>query len=221
MKIVIAGGNQSADYIVKTFKKVRNKIIVINASKDVVSYITKSNQIPAFYGEPYKREILDKAHIEGADLFIALGEKDTDNLVSCLLAKRVYGVKKCICIVSNPKNVDLFRSLGLDSVISSSYLLASSIINESSLEKLTKSMSFQDDKIVLSEVVVKDNYAICHKMIMDINFPKTGTISCIYRKPQVIIPNGKTLILPFDKLFVVSSKKDQESLINFVQRVEK
>lgn len=221
MKIVIANGNQSADYLIKYFKNVHNKIIVINSSKETIQYLTKSNKIAAFYGDPFKKEILDSAHIEKADLFIALGSKDTDNFVACSLAKKVYSVRKVICIVANPKNVELYKSLGLDSVISSTYLLASSIVSESSLETLAKSMSLEDDKIVLSEVLVKDNYQIANKQIMDINFPKTGTISCIYRKPNVIIPNGKSLILASDKLFVVSSKKDQKSIIDFIQTVNK
>ncbi len=221
MKIVIAGGNQSADYIVKSFKKVGNKIIIINSSKETIAYLTKSNNIPAFYGEPYSKDILEQAHIDNADLFIALGSVDTNNLVSCLLAKRLYSVKKCICIVANPKNVEIYRRLGLDSVISSTYLLATSIVNESSLESLAKTMSFQEDKIIMSEVLIKDNNPISHQQIMDINFPKTGTISCIYRKPHVIIPNGKTVILPGDKLFIVSSKKDQEHIISFIQGKKK
>ncbi len=221
MKIVIANGHQSADYLIKYFKNIRNKIIVINSSKDTIQYLTKSNKIAAFYGEPYKKQILDNAHIEQADLFIALGNEDTDNFVACQLAKKVYSVKKVICTVTNPKNVELFKSLGLDSVISSTYLLASSIVSESSLEKLTKSMSLENDKIVLSEVTIKENYQIANRQIMDINFPKTGTISCIYRKPNVIIPNGKSTILANDKLFVVSSKKDQKSIIEFIQTLSK
>ena len=221
MKIVIANGHQSADYLIKYFKNIRNKIIVINSSKDTIQYLTKSNKIAAFYGDPYKKEILDNAHIEQADLFIALGNEDTDNFVACQLAKKVYSVKKVICTVTNPKNVELFKSLGLDSVISSTYLLASSIVSESSLEKLTKSMSLENDKIVLSEVTIKENYQIANRQIMDINFPKTGTISCIYRKPNVIIPNGKSTILANDKLFVVSSKKDQKSIIEFIQTLSK
>lgn len=218
MKIVIADGGQSADYIVKQFNKRGNKLIVISSDKAAARYITKTNKLPVFHGDPSKYEILDNANIHECDLFIALGKIDADNYVSCLLAKKVFGAKKCICTVSNPKNVDLYRSLGIDSVISSTYLLASSIVSESSLEKLTKSMSFENDKIVLTEIVVKESSALANKMIMEFSFPKTGTISCVYRKPTVIIPNGKTLIMPGDILFVVSAVKDQQELIDFVQR---
>ncbi len=220
MKIVIAGGYQAADYIIKKFRSSSNKLIVINESREVAQYLTKSNKIPVFFGAPYKYFVLDEANVEDADVFIALGKFDTDNYVACLLAKRVFNVKKCICTVNNPKNVDIYRELGIDSVVSSTKLLAHSVLNESSLEDLIKTMSLEDEQIVLTEVVMKANYQIVNKRIADINFPKTGNISCIYRKPTVIIPNGSTIILPKDKLLVVTTPKHQKDLLAFIQKVK-
>ena len=218
MKIVIADGGHAADYIIKTFKKRTNKLIIINSHKPTVQYLIHSNNLPVIYGEPFKPEILKEAHIDDCDLFISLGFKDPDNYVACLLAKRMFKAKKCICTVANPKNVEIFRNLGIDSVISSTHLLATSIINESSLEDFNKSMAFEDDQIVLTEVVIKETYSVCNKQLMDIKFPKTGTISCVYRKPNVIIPNGQTILLAGDKLFVVSAPKDKKTLVNFLQK---
>ena len=218
MKIVIAGGYQAADYIIKKFKSKQNKLIVINSKREIAQYLTKSNQIPVFYGEPYKYFVLDDANVEDADIFIALGNVDTDNFVSCLLAKKVFNAKKCICTVNNPKNVRLYRELGIDSVVSSTQLLATSVLSESSIEDLIKTMSLENEQIVLTEVVIKPNYDIANKRIMDINFPKQGNISCVYRKPNVIIPNGSTMILPKDKLLVVSTPKYQRDIIAFIQK---
>ena len=219
MKIVIADGSHAADYIIKSFKKRTNKLIVINSRKETVQYLVKSNKIPVFYGVPYKQSVLEGAHAEDADLFIALGFRDTDNFVSCLLAKRVFNAKKTICIVSNPKNVELYKNFGIDNVISSTHLLASTIISESSLESICKSMSLENDKVVLSEIIVKESYDIVNKRLMDIQFPKNSTIACIYRNPSVLIPNGKTIIKPDDKLFVFSTPKEQKNTIEFITHI--
>ena len=79
-------------------------------------------------------------------------------------------------------------------------------------------MSFENDKIVMSEIMIKASYAIAHKRICEISFPKEGSIACVYRKPRVIIPNGSTLILPKDKLFVLTTPNDQKSVLQFVQK---
>ena len=220
MKIVIANGEHAADYIIKKFKSSQNRLVVINDSRETAQYLTRSNKIPVFYGQPYKYFVLEEAHVEDADIFIALGDVDTDNYVSCLLAKRVFNVKKVICTVNNPKNVELYRELGIDSVVSSTQLLATSVMNESSLEDLIKTMSLEDEQIVLTEVVMRPSFEIVNKRIMDINFPKNGNISCIYRKPSVIIPNGQTTILPKDKLLIVSTPQHQKEILNFIQKTK-
>ena len=218
MRIVIANGDNSADYIIKNFNSRSNTLTIINNDKDIANHLAKSSKLPVILGDFTKVSTLKEANIQNADLFIALGRKDSDNYVGCLHARKQFGVKKCICIVNNPKNVEVFKELGLDSVICSTETLVSSVLAESSLEQLTKTMSFENDKIVMSEVVVKATYLIAHKHIMDLNFPKEGSIACIYRRPRVIIPHGSTLILPKDKLFVLSVPADQKKLIEFIQR---
>ena len=218
MRIVICNGNNSADYIIKNFKNRHNTLSIINDDKDVASKLAQSSKLPVVYGDFTKVTTLREANVDGADLFIALGHKDWDNYVGCLHARKQFGVKKCICVVQNPKNVDIFKRLGFDSVISSIENLVSSVLAESSLEDLTNTKSFENDKIVMSEVVVKPTYVIAHKKIMEINFPKEGSIACVYRRPRVIIPNGSTIILPKDKLFILSTPFDQKKLIEFVKR---
>lgn len=220
MKIVIAGGNNAADYIIKNFKGRSHKLTIINGNRNDANYLAKSSKLPVFFGDPTKSYILRDAHIEDSDVFIALGFRDADNYVACLLAKKVFKVKKCICIVSNPKNIEVFKELGIDAVISSTEQLVSSIVAESSLESLFRTMSLEDDKIALTEIVIKANYEIAHKHIMEINFPKVGSIACVYRKPRVIIPNGQTLILPKDKLIIVSTPNSQKEIIKFVQKTK-
>lgn len=218
MKIAIAGGKNTAEYIIKNFKSSKNELVVINNDRNESEQLAMRNNIPVFYGDPSRKYALEQAHIKGFDIFISVCDKDENNFVACLLAKKVFEVKKCICIVSNPNNIDVFKNLGIDSVISSTQLLISSITSESSLETLIKTMSFEDDKIVLTEVQIKPSYQICNKQIFEIDFPKTGSIACIYRKPRVVIPNGQTVLLPKDKLLFVSAPKDQKSIINFITR---
>ena len=81
-------------------------------------------------------------------------------------------------------------------------------------------MTLDDNKISMVEVTVSENFAICNRKIMEINFPKFANISCIYRKPNVIIPNGQTIILPKDKLLIVSAPIDQKKVIEYVSRTK-
>lgn len=218
MKLVIADGYHAADFIVSAFKKRGNKLIVINPNQEYANYIAKTNQIPVFVGESHKIFVLEQANVKDADVFIALGDDDVDNYVACKLAKELFDVKKVICTVRNPKNVDIYKTLGIDSVVSSTYLLGETIKNESALEDVIQSLSLENNQIALTEIVVDEKHFVAFKKLMDIHFPRYATISVIYRKPNVIIPHGDVTILPKDKLIIASAKKDQQATIEFVRK---
>ncbi len=220
MKIVICDGHHEADYIIKMFKDKQNQLIIINRDKEFCKYLAKINRVPVLYGKSFKKETLDIAHIENADILISLNEVDTDNFATCIIAKKIFNVHKVICTVINPKNVELYKELGVDSVISSSYLLGNSVKSESSIESFIKTISLEDDKITMVETIVNEDYLISSRKIMEINFPKYANISCIYRKPNVIIPNGQTIILPKDKLIVVTTSDKQKAIIDWIQRTK-
>lgn len=218
MKIVIANGTHEADFIIQKFKQERHELIVINSDPYFAEYISASNHISVFLGDPTKDYSLSDANVRGADLLIALSNNDIDNYVTCITAKRKFGVKRVFSKVGNPKRVDLFKSLGIDNAISSTYLLGESIKNESILESLVRTLTFENDRIAITEILVKPDYAIANHEIKEIDIPKDVNISCIFRTPDVIIPYGNTKILAGDKLFVVSTTEDQSKVLEFIQQ---
>ena len=217
MKIVIAGGDSKAEYIIKSFKDKKNELVVINPSVTVAERLKKACFVKVYHGEPWSRITLEQADAFDADVFISLCERDTDNYATSLMAKRMFNAKKTICVVDNPNNVEVFKKLGLDAVISSTYLLSQSIMSESSVESLTKTLSLDDNRVTVIEKVVLTKYAICYKPIKDIRFPKYASIAAIYRNYQIIIPNGSIIIEPKDTLVMVTAPNNAKSLLKYVE----
>jgi trk system potassium uptake protein TrkA len=221
MKIVIANGSKQAMFIIGMFKSKENQLVVINSSRSLANEIAHKEHISVLVGYPWRNFILEEAGVHDADVFISLSEKDTDNYASCILAKKIFNVKKCICVVNNPANVELYKKLGIDSVISSTYLLAQSIRSESSMESLIKTLTLENDKIVVSEIPVLSKYRLANKRIMDIEFPKYASIAAIYRNFTVIIPNGQVEIKPKDSLLIVCAPEDQKRIFAFIQQEDR
>lgn len=215
MKIIIVNGKHEADYVIKTFQTKKNDLIIINKDKDICDFLSFENKLDVYFGDATKEYTLQDNSIEKADLFIALSSNDTENYIACLLAKRVFHVKKCICTVLNPKKVDLFKSLGIDVVVCSTYLLSNHIKSES-YDDLIKSMSIMNNHIVLSQITITSKNVFIGKKLMDVQFPAYANISCIYRDPEVVIPNGTTVFAEGDRLIIVSTPHDQQSVIEYV-----
>jgi trk system potassium uptake protein TrkA len=220
MKIVIANGTHEADFIIKKFKKEKHKIIVINSDKEFGNYISSSNRIPVIFGDPTKAYVLEDADAWDADVFIALSTNDIDNYVACITAKKLFNIKRVVSVVRNPKRVDLFKTLGIDSVVCSTYLLGESIKNESVIEDFIKTISIENEKIVITELIIDKQCLIVHQKIRDASIPYFLNISCIYREPEVIIANGDTIILPDDKLVITTTPEHHLEAIEFIQRKE-
>lgn len=218
MKIVITGGKHESDYIISMLKKENHQLIVINDDEGFAEYISSHNDIDVFPGDPSKAYVLQDAEAQNADVLLALSDNDTNNYVTCVTAKKLFNIKKTVSKVKNPKNVELFKKLGIDSVISSTYLIAKTILNESSIENMIKNFAIEDEKIVMLEVPIKKEYSIVNKEIQEIHFPNNMNISCIFRDPHVIIPHGQTKILEDDNLIIVTTPEEQDKLIEFIQK---
>ena len=218
MKITIANGGHEADYIIKMFKSRKNEVIVINSDPSLCAYLSASNKIQVIHGSPTKKFDLSIAKIDDSDIFIALSSSDIDNYVACKMAKKLFNAKRTIAVVRNPKNVSIFKELGVDAAICGTYLLAESIKSESSFEELIKVLSLEENKILLTEITIKEKDYIAGKMLCDVHFPLTANICCVFHNPNVIIPNGKTVIRAKDKILIVTTPSNQQSIESFIHK---
>lgn len=219
MKIAIVGGQSRADFLIGLLLKKANKLLVINNEKHYCEYLAATHHIPVHFGDGSKMFVLDEAGVYGYDILIALTDNDADNLNICQLATRIFGIKRSVCTVSNPKNVELFKKLGVHTVISATYMLAQFIEQVSTVESLTSSLRLADNRVILSEIAVEATHPIVNKKIADIGFPKGVIISCLVRGIDIMVPNGQTVIMINDKLLIISSPQNQQAAITSVTGV--
>lgn len=219
MKIAIVGGQTRADFLIGLLLKKANQLLVINNEKNYCEYLAATHRIPVHFGDGTKLFVLDEAGVYGYDILIALTDNDADNLNICQMATRLFGVKRSVCTVSNPKNVELFKKLGVNTVISATYMLAQFIEQVSTVESLTSSLALADNRVILSEIAVESTHPVVNKKIADIGFPKGVIISCLVRDLEVLVPDGQTVIMSNDKLLIISSPQNQQAAIASVTGV--
>ena len=218
MKIVIFDGKNSADYIIGKYKNRNNDLIVINSIEEACRYLSLNHDIPVKFGKGTRESDLREAGAENADLFIALSKSDMDNYVACQTAKKLLNVKRCVSTVVNPKNVEIFKELGLDNVLSSTYLLGEQIRNAASIENLVNSLSLEDEKIILIELKITPNLKVEGMTLKDLNISDMGSVSVVIRGQKSIIPNGNTVLMADDKVLLVTNEEHRAAIIKIFQR---
>ncbi|RCX13777.1 trk system potassium uptake protein TrkA [Anaerobacterium chartisolvens] len=215
MYIVIAGGGKIGYYLCKTLMPYKHRVVVIERQMELCQKISTQLNIPVINGDGTKLDDLSSAEVQRADIFIAVTGKDEDNLISCQLAKRSFGVRRTIARVNNPKNITVFERLGVDIAVSSTSIIADLIEQEVDYSGMKTLMKMKNGRIVLSEIIVKPDSPVCEKSLRDIGLPVDCVIVSIIRDEEVIIPNGYTVLRMGDLVIAVSSQHDQEELKNY------
>lgn len=218
MRIVIVGGYNKADFLIDSLLKKNHKLVVVNEDKDYSEYLSMKYDISVVCGDPCKQYLLEEAEIDDFDILISLMEKDQDNFAICQTAKKIYNIKKVVCIVTAPKNVDIFKKLGLDTVISATYSISKLIEQASTIESLMNTLALENEKIIMSEILIDKNYLSVGKKLAEIVFPENAIISCILRNNSMIVPNGNTVIEFGDKLFIISTPENQKEALNSITK---
>lgn len=219
MNIVVAGGRNKADFLIASLLEKKHEVIVINDEKHYCTYLSAKYNIPVYAGNPCKSYILEEADIYEADILIALLPHDPDNLILCQMAKKQFRIKKVVATVSNPKNVQMFQRLGVNTAISATYTIAKIIETASTIETLVNTLSLQQEQILLNELLLPQDSTLIHHQIKELTIPQHTMICAILRNTQMLVPNGETWLYANDKLLVLSqAKNQQDALAYFAKR---
>lgn len=217
MKIVIAGGQTKADFLISMFKKEKHHLVVINDTEEYADFLSKKHHLNVIVADPTKVFVLREAGIEDYDVIVALTPDDADNLAICQLAKKLLHVHKTVAAVSDPKNVEYFRALGVDTAISATFLISKYIEKASVLENMTRSIVSEFDSLAITTITVLENSLVANRTLSDIALPAGISLGAIMRQDKVIVPNGNSMILPGDKILIITSAEMQNKAIALIQ----
>lgn len=213
MFLIIIGGGKVGYYLAKTLAGLKHKVTVIESNIELcrnIANATDNLNVSVINGDGTSINYLIDADIESADALIAVTGRDQDNLISCQIAKKKFGIRRTIARVNNPKNIAIFERLGVDSAISSTVSIVDIIEREvfiSGLKSLTTI-----GNISVNEIKLLEGYHSINKQIKDLNIPEGCIIVSIIRNGEVIIPRGTSELLLGDELITVSKKGSETKI---------
>lgn len=211
MKTIIVGGGKVGFYLAKTLCENGYDVVMIEIDKEQSRYCANNLDAEVSRGDGTTVEALEACGCAKADCVIAVMGKDERNLVCCQTAKQVFGVKKTIAKVNNPKNTDVLKALGIDIVISATDNIIQLLENEVEFSAIKRLMRLDGEKASLIEITLPENYALEGKQISEISLPPDCNLACISREDRVIIPRGGTMLLSGDVILcVIFNSREKE-----------
>jgi trk system potassium uptake protein len=219
MKAIIVGGGKVGYYLVKTLKGNRVDITLIEKDPVAAARISEELDIDVVCGDGSDLEVLNECGMQNVELVAAVTGSDEENLVVCQIAKTGFHVAKTIARINNPKNIAMFKALGVDKTVCSTEVIADLIEYEVDNDSVRVVQTFEMGSMVLVEVLMQPKSKWLDVAIKDIQLPLDCVVVSIVRDGKVIYPRGDTVVLLNDEVLVVTDKESMQTLRKSVCKV--
>ncbi len=146
-------------------------------------------------------ETLKDEGLEGADVFIAVTEKDETNILTCLLARQ-QGVRRTMALVSQPELLGLASDLGIDACISPRLAAASTILRFVRRGEIISLATIEGSNSEVLEIEIKEETGILNTPLKDLHFPRGAIIGAIMRGNAYEIPTGESRLAAGDRVVI-------------------
>jgi trk system potassium uptake protein TrkA len=209
MHIVIAGAGEVGYNLARVLSE-NHDVFVIEKDEEKVEAIRNLN-VEVIQGNAANVNVLKKADIGKADVFLGVTGSDEVNLLAGIAARRL-GAKKIIVRVGNPEYVEKpivkDHPMGYDLIVCPQLALANEVVNLVMIPGAVEFISLSGGKADMVEVLVSEDSPIVGKKISELNLPRNVIITAIYRDNDLIVPRGDTTIEVGDKIVIFGSHED-------------
>ncbi len=168
-------------------------------------------------GDVTDESLLEAENVEEMDLFVAVTNDDENNIMSCLLAKRM-GARRVVALINRRSYVDLLQSGQIDIAISPAQTTIGSLLAHVRRGDITQVHSLRRGAAEALEAVVHGDAASCRvvgRRIEEIELPKGTPVAALARGAEMLMAHHDLVIEAGDHAIVfVTNKK-------MVPRVEK
>lgn len=208
MYVVIAGGGKVGEYLSTVLLSGDNEVAIIEQdaqTADRLSVVLQGSSL-VILGDGCDSKYQEDAGIRRADVFVAATGQDDSNLVACEIAQRVFSVPRCIARVNNPRNMRIFREIGIES-ISSTELIAGIIEEEALMGSMSVVNVLSHGNVVLSEITVprmRAHDGEAGVAVGDIELPENSLIVAVSTADDTQVASSDMLMHPGDKAIVAA-----------------
>ena len=210
--VMLLGGSRIAFYLAKLLLASGSSVNLIDTDRVLCHKF--SDLLPGvatYCGDGTQRELLQEAGIREQDAFVTLTGMDEENILVAYYAK-TQRVGQVIAKVNRDEMARMAEQMGLESVISPKDVVVNVVLRYaralqssmgSSIENLYQLM---DGKAEALEFIVREAADFTDVPLKELRLKKNILIAGLLRDRKAIIPAGDDVILPGDRVVVISGQ---------------
>ena len=214
MFVLIAGGVPVGVQLAALLLAQDYQVRLIEHNSGVLAEIHKTLPTEViFEGRATNLWTVEEAGIRKADVLVACTSSDSDNLILCYLARKLYSVPRTIGRINNPSHAWLFDSLfHVDVALNESSILARLIEEEMSLGDMMTLLKLRRGQYSLVETIITPGSGVIGKAIRDLPLPDQCVITAIIRRGSMLLPRGSTMLDAGDEVLAITDGQGAEQL---------
>jgi trk system potassium uptake protein TrkA len=216
MYIVIVGAGRVGFNLAQKLVQDNHTVTVIEKDNTRCEGISQNLDALVINGDGCEPRFMEDAEVGRADVVAAVTADDEDNLVICQIAKEIFGVRRTVARVNNPKNERIFSELGVDVPVNATKIIAKIIEEEASFEDFITLMTFKRGKLALVRVDLTTESPVIGKAVKDMNLPENSVLVSILRGETIIVPKGDTMLQSGDDIVALTSIENEQQLLDIL-----
>ena len=209
MYILVVGGGKIGYHLVRTLLAEGHEVSVIEKDLRVCEQIADHFDVMVQTGDGTSPRLLAEAGCNRADCVVSVAGRDQDNLVVCQIAKEIFKVSRTIARINDPRNEELFRSMGVDALINVTAAVANMIDQEINPKSMVHYLTMQHGHLIMVEATLSADSPSVGRTIAGLELPPETILVSILRQGAVQVPTGNTVLMAGDEIIAVTRSGHQ------------
>jgi len=207
MRILLVGGGVTIEmvyFLARDFAERGDRVTIVNPHPAEAQMLSRRVKATVILGDGSDPRTLEEAGARRADVVISLLPSDPDNLVTCQVAARLYGVPRTIALVNDPDNEPVFRQLGITEIFNTTRVLGSLIEGQTLYDEITHLFPADEGRRYVTEIVLDRDSPGSGKRLMEIELPLESLVACVVRDGEILVPSGDFQLQAADRLILIT-----------------
>lgn len=221
-RIIIGGGGHIGKRLAQSIEKQYSTAIIEPLKERCNLLANVLDKTIIINDSASDREVLEREHIDRADVYCAVTNNDSVNIMSSILAKNL-GAKKVITLLNDPACVDLVHGDDIDIALSPRQFTISSILRHVRPGPVSQVHSLRRGAAEAMDIILSDNAKhskIIGTTVAELPLPSSATIGAIIRNKKVIIAHSYTPLQANDHIIMFLADKEQLPQLQKLFRAE-
>ena len=224
MRIVIAGGGESAALIARRLIHEGNEVVIVEKDPQRCSQLEEGLDAQIIEGNAASVKVLHRAGIRDADMLIAITDNDGVNVLACMVAQTDSDIRVKMARVRTHEFQDWSRvieqaGLHIDRIIHPETDVLERILRVVDIPGVSDIVDFADGEVKLFGMNVEEDSWFAGKTVEELDAvgpPDNCLIAMIFRGQQVIIPHGAQPLLPGDHIYICTIASNLDAVLEFM-----